>query len=117
MELKRRGIDERDAREGLTRVFGDDVNAVGESGGYVRRGTVFEVREEARAAGAESADDDKSYDLFLASRKRWALSGGMAPEKRRRRLVGWLQRRGHAMSLIQRIMDSLEAEDERAKYE
>ena len=117
VELKRRGIDERDAREGLTRVFGDDVNAVGESGGYVRRGTVFEVREEARAAGAESADDDKSYELFLASRKRWALSGGMAPEKRRRRLVGWLQRRGHAMSLIQRIMDSLEAEDERAKYE
>ena len=55
--------------------------------------------------------------ITATSRKRWALSGGMAPEKRRRRLVGWLQRRGHAMSLIQRIMDSLEAEDERAKYE
>ena len=117
VELKRRGIHERDAREGLSRVFGDDVNAVGESDGYVRRGTVFEVRREARALGEESADDDKSYELFLASRKRWALTDGMDSEKRRRRLIGWLQRRGHAMSLIQRIVDSLEAEDERAKYE
>ena len=116
-ELKRRGIHERDAREGLSRVFGDDVNAVGESGGHVRRGTVFEVRQEARATGTESADDDKSYELFLASRKRWALTDGMDSEKRRRRLIGWLQRRGHAFSLIQRIVDSLEAEDERAKYE
>ena len=116
-ELKRKGMDERDAREGLSRVFGDDVNAVGESGGYVRRGTVFEVRQEARAMGTESADDDKSYELFLASRKRWALTDGMDSEKRRRRLIGWLQRRGHAFSLIQRIVDSLEAEDERAKYE
>ena len=116
-ELKRRGIHERDAREGLSRVFGDDVNAVGESGGHVRRGTVFEVRREARAVGEESADDDKSYELFLASRKRWALTDGMDSEKRKRRLIGWLQRRGHAFSLIQRIVDSLEAEDERAKYE
>jgi SOS response regulatory protein OraA/RecX len=116
-ELKRKGMDERDAREGLSRVFGDDVNAVGESGGYVRRGTVFEVRQEARAMGTESADGDKSYELFLASRKRWALTDGMDSEKRRRRLIGWLQRRGHAFSLIQRIVDSLEAEDERAKYE
>ena len=52
-------------------MFGDDVNAVGESGGYVRRGTVFEVRGR-RERGAESADDDKSYELFLASRKRCA---------------------------------------------
>ena len=32
-ELKRKGMDERDAREGLSRVFGDDVNAVGRAVG------------------------------------------------------------------------------------
>ena len=101
----------RDSREGRARGSDEGVRRRRQRGGGERR--VRATRNGVRGApGGESAwggerPTTKDYELFLAAQKRWALSGGMDSEKRRRRLVGWLQRRGH-VSLIQRIMDSLE---------
>ena len=115
-ELKRRGIHERDAREGLSRVFGDDVNAVGESGGYVRRGTVFEVRQEARATGRRAR---RRQELRTLPRVAEAVGAdgrdGLGEEtKAADRVVATARARDVADSEDRGL---LEAEDERAKYE
>ena len=48
--------------------------------------------------------------LLQQARSRHALSGGLPEEARRRRLVGWLQRRGHKWADISQIMRQLEKE-------
>ena len=60
-------------------------------------------------------EEDKGSELVRAARFRWSLSRGMAPATRQRRLVAWLERRGHRLGLARRIIDGLVAEDAEAQ--
>ena len=51
------------------------------------------------------------HHLLVDARKQWALSARSGGDARRRRLVAWLQRRGHAWGDIRQIMHQLERED------
>lgn len=46
--------------------------------------------------------------LLAASRQQWEISRNLKPETRKRRLVSWLQRRGHSWENISRILRILE---------
>mmetsp|Transcript_25692 Transcript_25692/g.48722 ORF Transcript_25692/g.48722 Transcript_25692/m.48722 type:complete len:308 (+) Transcript_25692:46-969(+) len=58
------------------------------------------------------ADQDEGgwmKELLRASRAQWQRSSGKPSEARERRMVAWLQRRGHSWDVIHNIMDELKA--------
>ena len=58
---------------------------------------------------------DEIHDCMtqIMVQKQWELTDGMDSEKRRSRMIEWMQQRGNIeMSQIQKILDSL-AEDEK----
>lgn len=54
-------------------------------------------------AGAEDA-------LLQTVRRMGETMSGLAPEARKRRLVGWLQRRGHSWANIRHLLEQLDKE-------
>lgn len=52
-------------------------------------------------------DADLVSDLLPLARKRWKASAGLPDAKRKRRLIGFLQRRGYGWDVIGKIMDQL----------
>lgn len=65
----------------------------------------------AAAAAAASQGSMRAAELLGQARRQHALSAGLPQEARRRRLVGWLQRRGHGWEDISRLLRQLEKEE------
>lgn len=112
--LTQKGINARDATEGLERIFdtmgevvvgGTDLH----SAEHVQEGSHPPTAPEAAVVAGE--EEDKGAELLRAARRRWALSRGLKTDTRHRRLVSWLERRGHRIGLARKIVGMLEAED------
>ena len=109
-----KGVKPADARAAVEKVFGVD------GGASLRRRAAWrgeegeEEEEDAAAARASFFDDAPASPrqlaerLLTAARARAAASRGMPKDARRRRLVGWLARRGHAWSTISAVLAELE---------
>lgn len=76
------------------------------------------VRQELRAKGIAPeltdqvvdetfADTDLVAALLPLAMKRWCTTEGLPTETRRRRLAGFLQRRGHDWETIQQVLDRI----------
>ena len=103
-ELMHRGVDAAHVAAALEGVFGAE-------GLDVRRFLEERADEEldhAAAAAPEAA-------LLRAARDQYDRTAGLAAEARRRRLAGWLQRRGHAWTDVARVMRRVEDEAAAAK--
>jgi SOS response regulatory protein OraA/RecX len=113
--LLEKGVGDADADEGLRRVFDQlgDVRVTDENRGDAVRDA---APSDARADVIAGEEEDKGAELLRAARKRWVLSVGMDSVKRRRRLVAWLERRGHGMRTASSIMTALEQEDRHRKW-
>ena len=49
--------------------------------------------------------------LLQSARRQHQLTVGLPAEARKRRIVGWLQRRGHPWDIVSRVVRRLEEED------
>lgn len=126
---QRRGEDPALVRLALERladagVLDDQVLAEAEAASGLRRGEApARVRQRLRrrgvaGTGAEEAIrravQEEQYDEGGAcealARKRWPALAPLAPEVRRRRLVGFLLRRGFGAATVQRVVRALERE-------
>ena len=105
--LAEKGVDWRDATEGLSRVF-DDLGEVKLSAGEDGDGDGDGDATRAVVAGEE---EDKGAELLRAARRRWTLTRGMPSQTRRRRMSAWLERRGHRFGVVRDIVETLEGED------
>ena len=105
--LREKGVARDDARAGLRRVFGFDLGDVDFRNGE---------RNDCETHVVAGEEEDKANELLRAARKRWALSSGMVPETRRRRLVAWLERRGHAGGTTRDVVFALEREDREREW-
>ena len=68
----------------------------------------------------ENAEDDggrwgmtkeASKHLWEKAKLQWERGGNISAEVRKRRMVGWLQRRGFNWSITSQILNSLESQD------
>ena len=107
--LREKGVARDDARAGLKRVFASlgDVSSP-------RNGS--ELRSDSETHVIAGEEEDKANELLRAARKRWALSFGMVPTTRRRRLAAWLDRRGHSLSTTRDVIETLEREDREREW-
>lgn len=107
-----KGVKPADARAAVEKVFGVD------GGASLKRRAAWrgeEEEEEEDPANRASIFDDAPASpkelaerLLTAARARAAASRGLPKDARRRRLVGWLARRGHAWSTISAVLAELE---------
>ncbi|CAL8464146.1 g3681 [Coccomyxa elongata] len=95
IELVRKGVSPEDIEHGLREVFGTDAHKL-------------HVHTE-DAESNDATDSSKRLDLqLLESAHRQAhLTRGMPSETRRRRMVAWLQRRGHSWDTISSLLREL----------
>ena len=107
-ELRRRGLGQEDIDRGLGEVFGD------------ARALDARTLQEAVEEGAGGADGpeglgfgsggllaerpDPEAELLEAARGRVRQMGGAPREAKRRRLSGWLQRRGYSWDVIKLVL-------------
>ncbi|KAG0607734.1 hypothetical protein M758_8G050700 [Ceratodon purpureus] len=54
---------------------------------------------------------EASEHLWEKAKLQWGRGGSISPEARKRRMVGWLQRRGFNWSITSHILKSLESQD------
>ena len=98
-ELHHRGISMDIAEEGIEAAFG------GASSLNMKRFMDEELEEHATVPHLLSSAEASLLD---AAQQRWATMEHLAMHARRRRLVGWLQRRGHSWDNISLILKHLE---------
>jgi len=101
-ELNRRGVSVEHSKAALEGVFGPD-------GLRVRRYLEEEAAEERGQAWTPT--DSAESALLQATRRQYQLTAGLPGEARKRRLVGWLQRRGHAWEDISKLLQLVEKEE------
>ena len=107
-ELRRRGLGQGDIDRGLGEVFGDerDLNA------RALQEAMEEGSEDAEGAeglgiglgGLLAERPDPELELLEAARGRVRQMGGAPREAKRRRLSGWLQRRGYSWDVIKVVL-------------
>jgi SOS response regulatory protein OraA/RecX len=106
-ELTRRGIAPELAAEAIESVFGPD-------GLSMRRYMEEELAEEELGPWTPAAAPESA--LLVAARRQYQLTAGLGDEARKRRLVGWLQRRGHSWDVVSKVLkwvsEEKAAEDE-----
>ncbi|KAK9814773.1 hypothetical protein WJX72_011246 [[Myrmecia] bisecta] len=101
MELQRRGVSKADIAKGLAGVFGEDGRV------HIDLYATQEEDEEAVMFGTER-DDRSDRQLLEAARKQAAFTDGLPVEARRRRMIGWLQRRGHDWDTTSKVLTLLD---------
>lgn len=110
-ELKLRGVGPEDVAIALEKVFTSTDDAIHE--------------EEEDSDGDEEAEDEMVWGMTREARKhllekvrlQWARGGSqLSAEARKRRMVGWLQRRGFNWSITSQILKSLESQDQPTKF-
>jgi SOS response regulatory protein OraA/RecX len=101
-ELASRGVVGEDVAAALDTIFGPD-------GLSVKRYVEEEAAEDGAAAWNPGGSPEAA--LLAAARRQWSLTSALGAETRRRRLAGWLQRRGHAWEDVSRLMRQIESED------
>jgi hypothetical protein len=104
-ELARRGVPIELALPAIESVFGPE--------GLTMKRYIEEELAEAEGAGWVPAPAAEA-ELLAAARRQRELTAGLSPEARKRRLVGWLQRRGHPWETVGRVVRQLEEEEEAA---
>ena len=105
-ELTRRGIAPDLATEAIESVFGPD-------GLSMRRYMEEELAEEELGTWTPAPAPESA--LLVAARRQYQLTAGLSTEARKRRILGWLQRRGHSWEVVSRVMKWLnEVEPETA---
>lgn len=108
-ELTRRGIAPELVREAIESVFGPD-------GLSMRRYMEEELAEEQLGPWTPAAAPESA--LLVAASRQYQLTVGLSDEARKRRIVGWLQRRGHSWEVVSRVIKWLgEAEKEKTAAE
>lgn len=100
-ELHHRGVSEELATAAVNSVFGEGLN--------LRQH--LEQLEEEEAQGGLAAGPEQQ--LLADARRQWARMERLPEDARRRRLVAWLQRRGHRWDDIRGLLHQLEKEDAR----
>jgi SOS response regulatory protein OraA/RecX len=113
-ELRRRGVAPAHAASALEGVFGEGGRL------EVRRFIEEEADEAAGEAGEGSmralGDGEAPVAALLrTARDRWARTAGLDAAARKRRLAGWLQRRGHVWDDVARVVARVEAEEAEAR--
>lgn len=113
-ELRRRGVAPAHAAAALAGVFGEGGRL------EVRRFIEEEADEAAGDAGEGSmralGDGEAPVAALLrTARDRWARTAGLDAAARKRRLAGWLQRRGHVWDDVARVVARVEAEEAEAR--
>lgn len=115
-ELARRGVGREHVSAALQQVFGEEGLQVGthiedlsapspspsqlngSNGSAAGAGPSSSASATASASlswGSDSSAEDAAGALLAVARRQFEQSRGLPMEARRRRLVGWLQRRGH----------------------
>ena len=96
IELRRKGVEEDDIQRALDSVFGDD-------GGI----NMKEYLESANDYGVNGFVPEA--DLLRAAKRQFESYGSanISKEAKRRRVIGWLQRRGYSWDVIQGIIGSI----------
>jgi SOS response regulatory protein OraA/RecX len=96
IELRRKGVEEDHIQQALDSVFGDD-------GGI----NMKEYLESADDYGVNGFVPEA--DLLRAAKRQFESYGSanISKEAKRRRLIGWLQRRGYSWDVIQGVMSSI----------
>ena len=74
----------------------------------VRKGIAASLRE--RVIAETYGDDDLTEALLPLARKRWASTEDLPTETRRRRLVGFLQRRGYDWETTKTVLNRVRGE-------
>jgi SOS response regulatory protein OraA/RecX len=97
-ELARRGIAPELATEAIESVFGPD-------GLSMRRYMEEELAEEQLGPWTPASVPESA--LLVAARRQYQLTAGLREEARKRRIVGWLQRRGHSWEVVSRVLQWL----------
>ena len=103
-ELARRGVPNEHWNAALDAVFGED--------GLRMRRYIDEQEAEERTAGWSPSPSPEAA-LLQTARARYQLTAGLPKEARRRRLISWLQRRGHAWDDLSRVVALIESETDR----
>eukprot|EP00873_Tetraselmis_striata_P045820 jgi/Tetstr1/466084/TSEL_010669.t1 len=97
-ELRRNGVCQDDVTHALETVFGCDSHDLSFANGG----------EEGTEEGAEGGEAPSHADTLLAAAQRQARQyRGLPREAQRRRLAGWLQRRGHSWATVRGLLERL----------
>ena len=106
-ELGRRGIRGELVDEALEHVFGSEAQVR-----ILDEEDLEVVREEGRLSQDELEDMTRQHgvsrELLEVVRRLAAATSHLAPERRRKRIEGWLARRGYSWDIISQIIKQLE---------
>ncbi|KAL4422737.1 hypothetical protein ABPG75_008934 [Micractinium tetrahymenae] len=102
-ELHHRGVSVELATAAINAVFGEGLN--------LRQHLEQLEEEEEEALSSYAAGPEQQ--LLEDARRQWARMERLPEDARRRRLVAWLQRRGHRWDDIRGLLHQLEKEDAR----
>ncbi|EIE24818.1 hypothetical protein COCSUDRAFT_62226 [Coccomyxa subellipsoidea C-169] len=96
IELVRKGVNKKDIEHGLREVFGTDSHKL-------------HMHTEDLEEDEDGMGESHRLDLQLleTAQRQAHLTKGMPSETRRRRMVGWLQRRGHSWDTISSVLSEL----------
>ncbi|CAK9871357.1 unnamed protein product [Sphagnum jensenii] len=94
LELRKRGVAQDDVEKALHKVFQSQE--------------LGNREEDEDEEGRWGMTKDASEHLLLQARRQWGRGGNISNEARKRRMIGWLQRRGFSWSVISEILKSLE---------
>eukprot|EP00891_Asterochloris_glomerata_P009741 jgi/Astpho2/9741/Aster-03719 len=96
MELVKRGVAKQHIEAGLESVFGEHSE---------RLNVDF---QEAEAPDLSALHGRLDLDLLESTRRQTEVTRGMPLQTRRRRMVAWLERRGHSWDTISQVLRKLE---------
>eukprot|EP00898_Chlorokybus_atmophyticus_P002196 jgi/Chlat1/2978/Chrsp2S04699 len=100
--LKAKGIAGKDADDALTELFGENQGRVMS----LRQSPDLE-EQQAQPFPPLVCSTRPEEQLLEAALKQWTKSAGKDVEKRKQRLIGWLQRRGHSWAIISQILQQV----------
>jgi len=107
-ELRRRGLGQGDIERGLGEVFGEardlDARALQEAMDGGSEDTEGPEGLGIGLGGLLAERPDPEVELLEAARGRVRQMGGAPREAKRRRLSGWLQRRGYSWDVIKAVL-------------
>lgn len=100
-ELKKRGVSSNDIKLAISEVFKEEnTNEDNTKGDEIEN---FDAPKELSVTAWEQ--------LKIAASRQWSRGSQTNKEGKKRRMVGWLQRRGYSWSLVSRILAELEGEN------
>ena len=102
-ELTRRGVSAEVSQAAVESIFGSE--------GLLMRRYIDEELDDVELGSWVPAVAPEGA-LLQAARRQFQLTMGLSAEARKRRLVGWLQRRGHTWEVVARVCRRLEEEEE-----